>query len=354
MPRKCSVGLCTSNYLTGEKNVTVFCFPKGEEEQKTWVNSLPNKIAVQFNLLTLILAPICFLLQKVTPHMGVCSKHWPRDTPLKKVKRSYRPIHCPSIFPGCPSSMVPQTFSSTISRHVKARRILLTDRGACKDELDEFLVKDRIPAWNEFKVQLKASKIVTEHDFIVLQTPDILLVHIDATGEVDMKIKIDDRFAVSSFKWHTPVSVRDLLGFQQNLKYWSQLEAIIVRVKTSPICPFDELSAYSALLRRILSTETEDGLDDHTEFLLEQIDLRHAKPNTRRYSPFTVKKCIHLHYISTSCYQHLREFLALPHPNGFKKIIGGLTTVGSLQDCRQIITNHFSKFTEGQTLQFTL
>ena len=71
MPDKCCVPLCCSNYekKANKKNintdiVSVYKFPKSENERSAWVKSIPR---VNLN---------------VTKHIVVCRKHWPKDAPL--------------------------------------------------------------------------------------------------------------------------------------------------------------------------------------------------------------------------------------------------------------------------------
>ena len=50
-----------------------------------------------------------------------------------------------------------------------------------------------------------------------------------------------------------------------------------------------------------------------------------------------------LYLSSKNCYQVLREYLHLPHPNTIKSYFGALITPGSVTDCRNIIVTVFNK-----------
>ena len=67
MGRKCTVYGCNSGYLTCKEKVTVYKFPTDPIENKKWVDALPNKDI------------------KNTKNLGVCSKHFKEDCPMRKV-----------------------------------------------------------------------------------------------------------------------------------------------------------------------------------------------------------------------------------------------------------------------------
>ena len=92
MPRKCCTvyngDKCTGNYDKTKnricEKVTVYGFPSDKEEQKRWVKSLTNVLAVE-----------------VTKNIGICEKHFPPDCP-KRVAPGGRsvPLVPPSNFGG--------------------------------------------------------------------------------------------------------------------------------------------------------------------------------------------------------------------------------------------------------------
>ena len=145
MPRKCSVGNCTGNYDSSAEKVRIFRFPKDPEECEKWINVLPNQI------------------YNVTPHIGICERHWPPDAEFVRIRRFSRPKDPPSIFEGCSTSMQRQTIR-TNSREVENRRITAASRHSKPDELAVFDQKDRIPSWEEFLCQLPSSDIISNSD----------------------------------------------------------------------------------------------------------------------------------------------------------------------------------------------
>ena len=77
---KCSVGGCGSGYSDDTSGASMFRFPKNEEEKSYWINKLPNKGFVY------------------TDRKRICSKHWPNDAEMAKIKGHLRP-NCPPCLP---------------------------------------------------------------------------------------------------------------------------------------------------------------------------------------------------------------------------------------------------------------
>ncbi len=78
---------CKPGYLFTKEYVPVYTFPVDKEECERWLAALP------------------FQLHKVTVHIGICQKHWPKDAEMMKVKRYRRPVAAPSLFPNTTPSM---------------------------------------------------------------------------------------------------------------------------------------------------------------------------------------------------------------------------------------------------------
>ena len=93
MPWKCCVGSCRSGYdavkhsdenATLEKN-SVFAFPKDMENQQKWLKALPNIVSI------------------VTPYIGICRNHLPKDAKMKAMPGGVcAPVEPQSIFSNVP------------------------------------------------------------------------------------------------------------------------------------------------------------------------------------------------------------------------------------------------------------
>jgi len=59
MPRKCSVGNCSSNYSSNSEKVKVFMFPRDEDDRNKWISALPN------------------IIKEVTENMGIYETYQP-------------------------------------------------------------------------------------------------------------------------------------------------------------------------------------------------------------------------------------------------------------------------------------
>ena len=103
MPRKCSVGGCSSNYDSNSTYVPVHQFPSDKLEKDRWINALVN-----------------ILPKKPTKNMVICALHWPPNYPTYRKKGHDIPANPPSIF-SFPKSFSRQ--SQSLPRNIKKRRI---------------------------------------------------------------------------------------------------------------------------------------------------------------------------------------------------------------------------------------
>ena len=214
MPRKCSCGGCKTGYLTSqlEEKVPCYSFPVDPEERKLWCVSLPNQIHPE----------------KVTKYMSLCAKHWPNDTPMKKVKGRFRPAVLPSIFPGVLDTLWPQMTPTTL-RKVQERGISFEKHNLQDDQLNKFLLKDKIP--KRFEDFINA---LPQHISKLFSTCPydegicIYMLNFSVTPPVvEVAMYVTQSFAVSVYHRHTVVQCKDILGFQCRLSRWSQLEEIL-------------------------------------------------------------------------------------------------------------------------------
>ena len=134
------MAFCKSNYDTQSEKVSVYQFPKNQCAQQNWLRALPNSI-------------------EITPHIGVCRKHWPEDAEFFKCFRYHRPKDPPSIFPHCENRLSLQT-RTLKCRDVEKRGICAEKRNAIPDEKEMFDQMDLLPIWSEFVSMIRESDIV--------------------------------------------------------------------------------------------------------------------------------------------------------------------------------------------------
>ena len=116
MPLKCCVPNCNSNYKSSGEKVSIYKFPKDENEKQKWSKVIPRA------------------KQVVTAYTALCRKHWPEDCTMVSVHGKNRPAEPPSIFLNIPITC----FASPPSKICKTERASATTRNVLPDELAEF------------------------------------------------------------------------------------------------------------------------------------------------------------------------------------------------------------------------
>lgn len=331
MPRKCCVAHCKSNYESTDEKVTVYQFPKDSQEKDRWIASLPN------------------VIDKVTPHIGVCVKHWPSTASYVKVKRYSRPSEPPSIFPGCAPSLQRQTVSTT-SRSVDQRFVTSAARTQQPDEIEEFEKQDKLPSWEEFCFLLPSKSFISDNRLtIVPEVSDTTSCRLRllrlSENEINYSIAVNSDYGVIAMRSNTRIDIRDLLGFRWKLERWSQLEAIITRTRLHELSYTAEISCVVDSLRQKLdSCDIDDDKRLRISFLLEQFELLETSKNSRRYSSETMKSATSLFLRSRNAYSCLRNLLCLPHADTIRKQFGGLGRIGTEVEATDTINVIMSKF----------
>ena len=325
MPRKCSVIFCKSNYDSTEEKVCVYGFPNEEAEREKWIKALPNKIS------------------NITRNIGICVKHWPPDCPTRQVKRFKRPIEPPSIFPGCPPSCIPSTSKE---RNIEERGITSRQRTEIEDELIAFDNEDRIISWSVFKNDITRSNSILNNKLCPVIFENCVKLYYIVDDQTDFVIQITGDFKVSAKRSHSPIVIRDLLGYQCCLERWSQLEAIIVRTKHSSLSPSIEVTATITNLQAKLQN-SEDDVSVRRRFLCDQLMRLYEQ---RPYDAETFKVSCDLFLSTRSSYSRFRNVLTLPHPNTIKRHIGSIGTkiIGSETDAKNVIMRVFQKLSPSQ------
>ena len=87
MGKKCCVINCKSGYDSEKKKpdyvpISIYGFPKDDEERQTWIDQLPKS-----NLSELT----------VTKNMGVCRKHFREDVRMRKQGDKFLPAEPPEL-----------------------------------------------------------------------------------------------------------------------------------------------------------------------------------------------------------------------------------------------------------------
>nr|XP_047135492.1 uncharacterized protein LOC124812659 [Hydra vulgaris] len=324
MPRKCSVGNCRRNYDSANEHVKVYKFPSDKELCERWLAALPNKI------------------QSPTDNMGVCEKHWPLGCSMHYPKRSkYQiPSDPPSLFPGCFPSMLRQTGKTFPQTNFE--KISIKSRNSFCDELDSFNKIDKIKNF-EVKQFLTDVKQRFPDYFVVTNALDLTVFNMTFSRppETNISVTINTHTQqLHAYIKHTQIHCNDILGFSHKLTRWSQLEAIISRMKSSKPQLSEELKH---LLQEIKCTYGEKS--DEINFLIEQLQLQMMPVRGKRYSTLVVRRALELYLSSRCCYRILCDTLSLPHPRILKLKLGRIGEVGTQKECEECIKTVFETLT---------
>lgn len=198
---------------------------------------------------------------------------------------------------------------------------------------------------------LKDSDVVLSHGLSVFSVNESLhVIGLDSSGEISIRIIIQSNFAVSARKYHTCVPVRDLLGFQPTLKFWSQVGEIVLRCKYAPVSVVSEIEGSFSTLTSRLNSEGLIINDGRLQFLVSQIQLAMENSSSRRYDMATIRKCALVYLISSSAYSQLKEVLFLPNEKTLRSRLAGLGNVGTENDSEEVLQSIIQELHEGQRL----
>ena len=215
MPKKCCVFACRTNYKDQQNDkISVYRFPKDQDERERWRKSIPNA-----NL-------------KVTDNTVICQKHWPSDFETIAVHGKIRPKNPPSVWPCVPSSQIPTT--STVPRSTK--KTSSTVRNQKPDEMNTFLESDHL----DFQ-QLKDCLINNKRSFVcpigaVLDENVLTVTSSKAIQGIPMfLVKITEDLRFESFHYGAKCMIKSLSNDILIVDTGSKFEEIIRYLKNMDI-----------------------------------------------------------------------------------------------------------------------
>lgn len=148
---------------------------------------------------------------------------------------------------------------------------------------------------------------------------------------------------VKAFAKHSKVNCYDILSFSHKLTRWSQIDAIISRIRHSPVAIEDNVKH---LVKDLENCYGE--LSTEMQFHIEQMQLQLVPTHGRRYSTRLFRQSLEVYLSSRTTYRLLRNFLSLPHPRTLVSKIGNLGDVGSEDECANIIRSVLSNLTTSE------
>ena len=231
-------------------------------------------------------------------------------------------------------------YSVAIPRNIEIRRVSSEIRSQLSDELNSFNELDKLPSWPAFTSQLKSSPILTNNDLHVKVTENSLCVfRFVPPSTIAFSITISFNYVVSAFHRHSSVNINDFLGFQHRLCRWSQLEAIITRVKNAIPNLSEEIIALATEIENVVEqlSPCYNGYD----FITEQLKLSTCSVKGRRYSNSTVLKSLQCFLCSRAGYRQMRKLLFLPHPDTLASYFGSLAHQDMRSQCEIQLRPYF-------------
>ena len=330
MGRKCVAGECKTNYESEEKRrkekgiakVSVFKFPRNENEKQMWMAALPN-----------------ILEKPPTEHVGVCELHWPFGYEKITVQGGkQRPKFPPSEFE-TPASFSRQTRASS-DRDVKRRSVDSNSRHE-RSKLNK-MEKDTIKDWTDLKNYCANIPDISFH-----ATDDAIdLIKLEGfPPQVNFPICITKEMKVSAFKKHMQVPLRDIIrSFTAELKLFSEVKAIIEKLLSFEIPAASFLEKISADIANLShDCDISNTQTKQLDFMSRQLSLQSVKSGGRRYCVQTAYDALNLFLRNKNCYKELRKLVALPNDVTLRQYFGKLGTPGIENECKKVVTTVFSK-----------
>ena len=264
---------CKSNYATGD-TVTVFRFPKDEQQRTRWVSALPNANFVW------------------TKDAVICAKHWPDGFESKKVQGgNVQPTDAPTVFENVPPSCLPPA-----QPKLRSAENTLDIRNAEPDELPLFLERDKFSidkfidaigdngkdfvchrtsgelclqsgsregSLHEFSLYISSSSHEFEayHRGVALKVPFMRSAVITSMSEVDEIINFLRYFDSDSKQANF---CRRQLALLSNKKYSSEDYAVAIELRSHGTASYTALRNYITIpslrtLRRLVSSVNTEG-----------------------------------------------------------------------------------------------
>lgn len=293
MTNKCGVVKCKGNYNKANK-CRVFKLPKDQKNQQKWIDSLPPRK-------NFVIKPSSFY---------ICEKHWPSDTPMKKLPGgSSRPISPPSIF-NVPSSCLPTS-------KPKPRTAKKEDR-----QLNYFLQKDKLTSLSAFSPEKDLNK---KYDNLIISRDDNKLVCVfmrqdyqesELTIIVENKATLCSPLTLTAFKDGIRVPLSKILRPNNGLSSYSMFFDAVHAAKIFIVPVIDSITA---VISKLENVEMEDNKQaQKMQFLIHQLKLHCDKHYSTQDYCFAVESYPHCSY------EALREYLVLPNKRKVQAVISSI------------------------------
>ena len=270
--------------------VRVHGFPTDKEECRQWIDlaALPNS-----NL----------TVDKVTEHIGVCTKHWPPNAPTKFRGKYLCPAVPPSIF----SSEIPKSCLPPVPHTPRSTsKSLNSARNPDIDQTLEFLQRDSFATLGINEFHSKFCDILSTKGNVacdVAKTEYVLLSPSRDGPVFNYTIILN------------PISSDDSTITQVKFESFHKLKLLAV-----PYGDRGFLSSWSQLTEVLRYVSAIDDNDKNIDFILRQIQLINAPKNTRLYDQNDLCQAFSWYARSRALYADLRDHIQLSSIATLKRI----------------------------------
>ena len=330
MPRKCCTFYdgkpCRANYaetkmLEAEK-ITVYSFPSNPEEQERWKKNLPNVLTC-----------------KISKTIGICSKHWSPDCPMKKARgRFLIPTVPPSKFGETNRTYFTQSLVSP-SRNIEGRNLTSESRALCAEVLAKEM--DTIKCWDslvKYCCKFSGEFLIHGSDSKRISIFKLIGTH----PVVEHSVFISDNFHVEAYRRQSKIPTRDIInGFSNTVTKYSQIDHIINRLKVASVDISSEIRFAGNSILSLLDEFEIDEIDVKKRRQIKFIGTQLLALDCNRYTPDLMVNAVNIYLRSRNEYTTIRELLVLPCPKTIRDYFGKQGIAGSLIECERTLSNVF-------------
>jgi len=225
--------------------------------------------------------------------------------------------------------------SSAASRHQRAELKL-------KQQIDEFILSDKISSFNELQEKLSSATLPTGFQTQILENSLLLfLIDYDVFPKISASLKINADLTWTCWLQDKQITHRQMSLLQQTIDNISSVLNCLAQLKA--MVDNKTNVNYVDIAISALSNQIDlqnENTDEKLLFILEQLQLYKLPENNLRYSSSLTITCFSLYCASTSAYQHLRNsnILTLPSPYTLRKLTRSVNP-----DMTKIDTSYLSK-----------
>ena len=318
MPNSCAVYNRRNGYKSQPYDGNFHYFPSDEVKRQAWSDVLPN---AHF---------------KWRPKTSVCAIFTGQPTlRLQEPRgRMFPPSH--SRFSGESLQPVPVKLIVTPYHVISSQGVCLKKQGRTGNREGSSRNSQKL-------TQLLAGpnllNIVTyRKDGNVARSMALIKLSEDSPPSIIYSMEITERYEITCYLSAAKIPVFKN-SFDKRLTKYSQLNSILSMVEIQSFNVKQLSEKCSQQVRRLRELATNEDQSNRVEFLSSQLDLNASKPEGRRYTTAQYRQAIDLCLRGRNSDKALRKFCILPSMKPIHKLFGCMSTVGSITECREVVSN---------------